>query len=90
MLALDIGGLEQRLNISLYNAVTLRDWSALRRKQEAEAEIDQTKHLVFSMRPMASMKLYPFQIKTVYRNSSPTPGSRALRSWPPLTPRLLK
>jgi hypothetical protein len=38
LFAIDIGGLEQRYNISFYDAVTLSDWSVLRRKQEEEAE----------------------------------------------------
>ena len=38
LLALDWGGLVKHFNIPLYDAVTLSDWSVLRRKQEEEAE----------------------------------------------------
>ena len=38
LLAIDIGGLEQRYNISYYDAVTLSGWSLSRRKQEDDAE----------------------------------------------------
>ena len=38
LLALDSGGLVKHFDIPFYDAVTLSDWSVLRRKQEEEAE----------------------------------------------------
>ena len=38
LFALDSGGLEKRFDIPFYDAVTLSDWSVLRRKQEDEAD----------------------------------------------------
>jgi len=54
LLALDSGGLVKHFDIPFYDAVTLSDWSVLRRKQEEEAErarrkqekIDQRKHVL--------------------------------------------
>ena len=53
LLAIDIGGLEQRYNISYYDAVTLSGWSLSRRKQEDDAERVRRKQEKFNKSKLA-------------------------------------